>query len=154
MTAPAQPRDRQSPHPTALSLRSALTRTAIGRAHGRHRTLLIATCVALIAAAIADAATGYDGPGPFIYPAFALAVAMARWRYTPLLAIAMSLFFLVGGLASQEFVHRLTAPSHVLDFTAGWAQILSFALAAILATASVACAPGATPRASTQPQHQ
>jgi hypothetical protein len=114
-----------------------LTRTAIAQAQGRHRALLIATCAALIAAAIADAATGYDGPGPFIYPAFAVAVALARWRYTPLLAAAMSVFFIVGGLASSTFTHWLTTPSHVLDFTASWAQMLSFAAATAFATASV-----------------
>ena len=99
--------------------------------------LLIATCAALLTAAVADAATGYDGPGPFIYPAFALAVALIRWRYTPLLAVAMSVFFIVGALASSTFAHRLTAPSGVLDFTAGWVQMLGFAAAAVFATAAV-----------------
>jgi hypothetical protein len=99
--------------------------------------LLIATCTALIVAAIADAATGYDGPGPFVYPVFALAVALVRWRYTPLLAVAMSVFFIIGGLASSTFVHRLANPGGVLDFTSGWAQILSFAAAALFATAAV-----------------
>ena len=121
-------------------------RTAIGRARGRHRTLLIATCAALVAAAVADAATGYDGPGPFIYPVFALAVGLAPWRYTPMFAAAMSVLFLAGGLASSSFVHWLTSPSRFLDFTAGWAQLLSFAAAAAFAAASVACAPRGTPR--------
>ncbi|RAG81600.1 hypothetical protein DN069_32110 [Streptacidiphilus pinicola] len=116
-------------------------RTAIGRSRGRHRTLLVATCAALVAAAIADEATGYDGPGPFIYPAFALVVALAPGRYTPLLAAAMSAFFTVGGLASRAFVHGLVTPSQVLEFTAGWAQMLSFAAAAVLATAAVVRAP-------------
>jgi hypothetical protein len=131
--------------------RSTAARTAIGRAHGRHRALLIATCTALIAASIADAATGYDGPGPFIYPAFALAVALAPWRYTPLLAAAMSAFFIVGGLASASFAHRLTTPSRLLDFTADWAQLLSFAATAAFATASVACAASRTPTRPTLP---
>lgn len=125
--------------------RDTAARTAIGRARGRHRALLIATCVALTAAAIADAATGYDGPGPFIYPVFALAVALAPWRYTPLLAAAMSVFFIAGGLASGSFTHWLTNPNHLLDFTAGWAQMLSFAAAAASATAAVACATRSTP---------
>lgn len=133
-------------HPSR-PLRAAAARTAIGRAEGRHRTLLIATC----AASIADAATGYDGPGPFIYPVFALAVALVRWRYTPLLAAAMSAFFTVGGLASSAFVHRLMTPSGVGDFAAGWAQMLSFAAAAGFATASAARAPRAPRATPTRP---
>ncbi|EWM18538.1 hypothetical protein [Kutzneria sp. 744] len=111
--------------------------TAIGRATGRHRTLLIATCVALVVAAVADEATGYDGPGPFIYPAFAVVVALARWRYIPLLAAVMSAFFLFGGLVSPQFTAKLTDPAVVLDFTAGWVQMLSFVAAGVCAVAAV-----------------
>ncbi|WP_188317071.1 hypothetical protein [Solihabitans fulvus] len=112
-------------------------RIAIGRATGRHRTFLIATCVALVLAAIGDEATGYDGPGPFIYPAFAVLVALVAWRFAPLLVVLMSAFFIYGGLASSEAVHRLTEPGQVLDFTAGWLQMLSFAAAAGFAVAAV-----------------
>jgi hypothetical protein len=111
--------------------------TAIGRATGPHRALLVGTCFSLVVAAIADEATGYDGPGPFIYPAFALLVALAPWRYTPLLAALMSAFFLYGGLASSEFTAKLARPDAVLDFAAGWVQMLSFAAAGVLAVASV-----------------
>jgi len=114
--------------------------TAIGRARGRHRTLLIATCVALVLAAIGDEATGYDGPGPFIYPAFAVVVALVRWRFAPLLATAMSVFFLYGGIVSPESARRLTDPGQVLDFAAGWLQMLSFVAAAVLAVAAVVTA--------------
>ena len=111
--------------------------TAIGRATGPHRALLISTCGALVLAAVADEATGYDGPGPFIYPAFAVIVALAPWRYAPLLATAMSALFLYGGLASPQFIDKLVNPAAVLDFTAGWIQMLSFAAAGVLAVASV-----------------
>lgn len=111
--------------------------TAIGRATGPRRTLLIATCAALVLAAVADEATGYDGPGPFIYPAFALIVALVRGRYTPLLAAVMSAFFLFGGFASAQFVSTLTHPDAVFDFTAGWVQMLSFAATAVFSVASV-----------------
>lgn len=111
--------------------------TAIGRARGRHRAYLLATCAALVLAAIGDEATGYDGPGPFVYPAFAVAVALARWRFTPLLAAAMSVFFLVGGLADPAFAHRLVHPDRAGDFTAGWLQMLGFAAAAVFAVAAV-----------------
>ena len=111
--------------------------TAIGRATGSHRTLLIGACAALVVAAIADEATGYDGPGPFIYPAFALLVALAPGRYTPLAATVMSAFFLYGGLVSAESAARLVRPDAVLDFAAGWVQMLSFAAAGVLSVASV-----------------
>jgi hypothetical protein len=93
--------------------------------------------VALVLAAIGDEATGYDGPGPFIYPAFAVIVALVRWRFAPLLATAMSLFFLYGGIVSPESAHRLTDPGQPYDFAAGWLQMLSFAAAAIFSVAAV-----------------
>ena len=114
-----------------------MTWTAIGRAGGARRTLLVGTCAALVVAAIADEATGYDGPGPFIYPACALLVALIPGRYTPLLATVMSAFFLYGGLVSAEFTARLSRPDAVLDFAAGWLQMLSFAVAAVLSIAAV-----------------
>jgi hypothetical protein len=99
--------------------------------------LLIATCVALVLAAIGDEATGYDGPGPFIYPAFAVIVALVRWRFAPLLATVMSLFFLYGGIVSPESAHRLTDPGQPYDFAAGWLQMLSFVAAVIFSVAAV-----------------
>jgi hypothetical protein len=110
--------------------------TAIGRAHGPHRRVLIATCVALILAAVGDEAPGYDGPGPFIDLAFAVIVALVRWRFVPLLVLAASALFLFGGLATPEFASRLIRPDHRLDFTAGWLQMLGFAAAAVFAAAS------------------
>ncbi|SEP52285.1 hypothetical protein [Amycolatopsis saalfeldensis] len=111
--------------------------TAIGRATGPHRSLLIATCAALALAAIADEATGYDGPGPFIYLGVALVVAVVRGRYTPLLAAVMSAFFLYGGFASSQSRSTLTHPAAVFGFTAGWVQVLSFVAAGAFAVASV-----------------
>ncbi|MEU8689876.1 hypothetical protein [Streptomyces sp. NPDC048665] len=141
MAAQARPHDHGMSNPVTPPRRgTAAAWTAIGRTHGRHRTLLIATCAALILAAISDAATGYDGPGPFIYPGFAVAVALVRWRFTPLFATAMSVFFLFGGMASPAFVNWLTSPDRVLNFTAGWVQMLSFAGAAVLSVAAVVSA--------------
>lgn len=111
--------------------------TAIGRATGRHRQLLIAVCAALVLAAVADEATGYDGPGPFIYPAFALIVALVPGRYTPLSAAAMSALFLYGGFVSPQSMQKLTDPSALFAFTAGWVQMLSFAAAGVLSVAAV-----------------
>lgn len=116
-------------------------RTALARAHGRHRALLIATCVALLVASVGDEATGYDGPGPFIYPAFALLVALLPGRFTPLVATAMSTFFVVGGLSSPTFVHRLLDPGHLGDFAAGWGQMAGFVVAAGCAVAAAVTAP-------------
>jgi hypothetical protein len=114
--------------------------------------LLIATCVALVLAAIGDEAPGYDGPGPFIDLAFAVTVALVWWRFTPLLAAAMSAFFLYGGLATPAFAHRLIHPDRPLDFTAGWIQMLSFVAAAIFAVAAVVYARRTTP--SRQPPRE
>ena len=111
--------------------------TAIGRSSGRHRTLLIATCGALVLAAIGDEATGYDGPGPFIYLAVALLVALVRWRFMPLLATVMSVFFLYGGFASAAFTRQLTHPGQVLGFAAGWLQVAGFLAAAVFALGAV-----------------
>lgn len=121
-------------HTPPGELRSAWT--AIGHAQGRHRMFLTATCVALVLAAIGDEAPGYDGPGPFIDLALAVMVALVRWRFTPLLIVAMSVFFIAGGLAAPAFAARLIRPERAVDFTAGWLQLLSFAAAASFATAS------------------
>ncbi|MEV5571959.1 hypothetical protein AB0L06_18075 [Spirillospora sp. NPDC052269] len=97
---------------------------------------MIATCGALVLAAIGDEATGYDGPGPFIDLAFAATAALVRWRFTPLLIVAVSAFLLFGGLATPEFTRHLIHPDHALDFTAGWLQMLGFVAAAIFAVTS------------------
>jgi hypothetical protein len=104
------------------------------------------TCVALVMAAIGDAGpeiyasrslfAHYDGPGPLIYLGVAAMVATVRWRFTPLLAVAVSALFLVGGFLSPDFVHRLTHPGSVAFF-GGWLQMLAFAAAIVCGTAAV-----------------
>src|SRR4051794_31738945 len=89
----------------------------------RRRRWVVATCAALVLAAVGDAGpeiiksgslvSGYDGPGPLIYLAVAAFVAAVRWRFAPLLAVVMSALFLFGGLADADFVHRLTTPAGV-----------------------------------------
>lgn len=150
MAAQAQSHGHGLPNPVSAPRHRAAAWTAIGRAKGRHRTLLIATCAALVVAAISDEAPGYDGPGPFIYPAFAVLVALGRWRFTPLFAAVMSVFFISGGLASDQFMHRLTTPARMLDFISGWVQMLSFAAAAVFAVASVIHSPRT---AASRPSH-
>jgi hypothetical protein len=113
---------------------------------GRHRKWVVATCVALVLAAIGDAGpeiiesrslvAGYDGPGPLIYLAVAVIVATVRWRFAPLLAVAMSAFFLFGGFADADFTHRLVTPTGV-EFVAAWLQMLAFAAAIGCGTAAV-----------------
>lgn len=129
MTAQTPPGDRLL-DPARPPRRGGEAWTAIGRAHGRHRIFLIATCTALVLAAIGDELPGYDGPGPFIDLAFAVMAAVVWWRFTPLLIVAASAFFLYGGLAATAFAPRLIRPDHTLDFTAGWLQMLGFAAAA------------------------
>ncbi|MFC9440569.1 hypothetical protein [Nocardia sp. NPDC057030] len=114
---------------------------------GRHRPFRIATCVALVLAALGDAGpeiiesrslrAGYDGPGPLIYLAFAVLVALVRWRYIPLAAVLMSLFFLFGGLADADFRTRRGTPAETIEFLAAWLQMLSFAAAILFGIAAV-----------------
>jgi hypothetical protein len=114
---------------------------------GRRSRWVVATCVALVLAAIGDAGpeiiesrslvAGYDGPGPLIYLGFAAIVATARWwRFAPLPAVVMSAFFLVGGFADADFRSRLATPPGV-EFVAAWLQMLSFAAAIVCGTAAV-----------------
>lgn len=113
---------------------------------GRRRRWVVATCVALVLAAAGDAGpeiigsgslvAGYDGPGPLIYLAFAVVVATVRWRFAPLLAVAMSAFFVFGGLADADFAGRLTSPPGVAS-VAAWLQMLGFAAAVVCGTAAV-----------------
>ena len=135
MTAQSPPSDR-SLDPARPPRRGWAAWTAVGRTHGRHRLFLIATCIALILAAIGDEAPGYDGPGPFIDLALAVVVALVSWRFTPLLIVTMSALFLYGGLATPAFATRLIQPHHALDFTAGWLQMLGFVAAASFAVTS------------------
>jgi hypothetical protein len=107
---------------------------------------VLATCIALVLAAIGDAGpeiiesrslvAGYDGPGPLIYLGVAAVVATVRWRFAPLLAVAMSVFFLFGGFADADFVDRLTTPTGVQS-VAAWLQMASFAAAVVCGTAAV-----------------
>jgi hypothetical protein len=136
VTAQMPPNDHRLLDPAIPVRRGRAAWTAIGRARGRHRTFLIATCIALVLAAVGDEASGYDGPGPFVDLAFAVVVALVWWRFTPLLIVGMSAFFLVGGFATPAFATRLFQPDHALDFTAGWLQMLGFLAAAIFAVAS------------------
>jgi hypothetical protein len=113
---------------------------------GRRRRWVVATCVALVLAAVGDAGpeiiesrslvAGYDGPGPLIYLGFAAMVATVRWRFAPLLAVAMSAFFLFGGFADADFASRLATPTGVA-FVAAWLQMLSFAAVIVCGSASV-----------------
>jgi hypothetical protein len=112
----------------------------------RRRRWVIATCAALVVAAVGDAGpeiiesgsfvAGYDGPGPLIYLAFAAIVLTVPWRFAPLLAVAMSAFFIVGGLADAEFAGRLATPTGVAS-VAAWLQMLAFAAAIVCGTAAV-----------------
>lgn len=113
---------------------------------GQHRKWVVATCVALVLAAVGDAGpeiiesgslvAGYDGPGPLIYLGFAAVVAAVRWRFAPLLAVAMSAFFLFGGFSDEEFTDRLVTPTGVA-FAAAWLQILSFAAVIVCGAVAV-----------------
>jgi hypothetical protein len=113
---------------------------------GRSRRWVVATCIALVLAAVGDAGpeiiesgslvAGYDGPGPLIYLAVAAVVATVRWRFAPLLAVAMSAFFLFGGFADADFAARLITPSGVAS-VAAWLQMLAFAAAIVCGTAAV-----------------
>jgi hypothetical protein len=112
----------------------------------RRRRWVVATCVALVLAAVGDAGpeiiesgsfvAGYDGPGPLIYLAFAAIVLTVRWRFAPLLAVAMSTFFIFGGLADADFAGRLATPTGIA-FVAAWLQMLGFAAAIVCGTAAV-----------------
>ena len=114
---------------------------------GRRWRWVVATCVALVLAAVGDAGpeiiesrslvAGYDGPGPLIYLGFAAIVATVRWwRFAPLPAVAMSALFLFGGFANADFANRLVTPTGIA-FVAAWLQMLSFAAAIVCGTASV-----------------
>ena len=109
------------------------------------RKWVLATCVALVLAAVGDAGpeiiesrslvAGYDGPGPLIYLGVAAVVAAVRWRFTPLLAVVMAALFLVGGFTDADFTARLTEPPDI-KFAAGWLQMLSFAAVIVCRTAA------------------
>jgi len=112
----------------------------------RRRKWVGATCAALVLAAVADAGpeivesgslvAGYDGPGPVIYLGVAAFITAVRWHFVPLLAVAMSAFFIVGGIADADFAERLATPGG-LAFIAAWVQMLGFAAAVVCGTTAV-----------------
>ena len=105
----------------------------------RRQRSIVATCVALVLAAVGDAGpeiiesrslvADYDGPGPLIYLVFAAVVGTFRWRYVPLLAVLMSALFLVGGFADSDFTRRLTMPTETAGFVGAWLQTIGFVAA-------------------------
>ncbi len=111
------------------------------------QTFRYSVCGALVLAAVGDAGpevvrsgslvAGYDGPGPLIYLAFAVLVAVAPWRYAPLAAVAMSALFVLGGFSDPVFRGRLVTPSEAIDFGAGWLQILAFVAAIAFGLAAI-----------------
>ncbi|MGA5300072.1 hypothetical protein ACPCHT_09105 [Nucisporomicrobium flavum] len=117
-----------------------------GSRTGQRRMWVVSSCIALVLAAVGDAGpeivesrslvAGYDGPGPLICLGVAVLVAAVRWRFVPLVAVAMSALFLVGGLADAEFRNRLTGPVGA-GFAGGWLQMLGFAAAFVCGLAAV-----------------
>jgi hypothetical protein len=111
------------------------------------RKWVFATCAGLFLAAVGDAGpeiiesrslvAGYDGPGPLVCLGFAAVVVAVRWRFAPLLAVAMSAFFLLGGFSDADFANRLITPTGVADFVGAWLQMLSFAAVIVCGTAAV-----------------
>ncbi|MET7671044.1 hypothetical protein [Micromonospora luteifusca] len=111
------------------------------------RRWVVATCVALVVAAIGDAGpeivesrslfAGYDGPGPLIYLGVAAMVAAVRWRFMPLLAVVTGILFLVGGFSDAAFVGRLGTPTEPVHFCAGWLQMAGFAATVAFGVAAV-----------------
>ncbi|CCH17505.1 hypothetical protein [Micromonospora lupini] len=111
------------------------------------RRWAVATCGALVVAAIGDAGpeivesrslvAGYDGPGPLIYLGVAAVVAAVRWRFMPLSAVVTGVLFLVGGFSDASFVDRLGTPTETVQFFAGWLQMAGFAAAAAFGIAAV-----------------
>ncbi|MEU4474675.1 hypothetical protein [Micromonospora sp. NPDC023888] len=111
------------------------------------RRWAVATCGALVVAAIGDAGpeivesrslvAGYDGPGPLIYLGVAAMVAAVRWRFMPLLAVVTGVLFLFGGFSDAAFVGRLGTPTEPVQFWAGWLQLAGFTAAAAFGVAAV-----------------
>jgi hypothetical protein len=111
------------------------------------RRFAVVACVALVVAAIGDAGpeivhshslfAGYDGPGPLIYLAVAATVAVVRWRFMPLLAVATGALFLVGGLSDAAFRSRLNTPLEPVPFYAGWLQMAGFGAAVAFGIAAL-----------------
>jgi hypothetical protein len=86
------------------------------------------TVAGLALAALADRIQPWDGPGPVIFAALAVIVAIFPRRTVCATAAVICAIFIVGALVNPENTHRLTTPSDVLDFVTGVAQLTGFAL--------------------------
>lgn len=104
------------------------------------RTVMVVLVVALVAVAVGDAAPEglqWDGPGPVLFLALALLVALVPGRSMVLLAVLMSVAFVVGAVQSPEAISRLSAPSEVLGFGSTVLQILGLAVSVVAGAVAV-----------------
>ncbi|GAA4791307.1 hypothetical protein GCM10023200_28140 [Actinomycetospora chlora] len=124
MTAPPPPPDVARPH-RLRALRP------VARGHPR-RAAGIATVAGLLATAVGDAAPEglhWDGPGPAIFAALALLVAIVPGRSAVVLAVPVSATFLYGALTVPASLDRLADPSALLTFGSAVLQLLGLVVA-------------------------
>ncbi|MFF3291532.1 hypothetical protein [Streptomyces sp. NPDC003023] len=91
----------------------------------------------MLAASAGDFAQGYDGPGPFVFLAVALAVLLVPRRPVPLLASAAAVFFLVGAAVNSHDVTATLETGGPLAVTGVAVQLAGLAAAAAAAVPAV-----------------
>ena len=109
-------------------------------AHNPRRRVMVVLVVALVAVGVGDAAPEalrWDGPGPVLFAALALLVAVVPGRSMVLLSLLMSVAFVVGALRSPVSMGRLATPSDLLGFGSTVLQILALVVAAVAGVLAV-----------------
>jgi hypothetical protein len=83
------------------------------------RTAVIVTIAGLVTDAVADGAPeglNWDGPGPVLFLLLAIIVAITPGRFMIMIAVLLSMGFVVGALTNPEPLDRLSNPGDFLPF--------------------------------------
>jgi hypothetical protein len=107
-----------------LTLSSKLTIVGLLVAAAGISTLFLTNSVTVPAVAV----------GPIILLAAAVLVAVGPWRWTPIVAVVMSLFILGGAFIAPGLFDRLGNPAQLGGFVGTWVQMLGLVTAVIAGT--------------------
>lgn len=104
------------------------------------RTAVIVTLAGLMTTAIADGAPeglNWDGPGPALFLILAAIVAVTPGRFMIMIAILLSMGFVVGALTNPEPIDRLSNPSDFIPFGFMVLQITGLLIAIVAGIVAV-----------------
>lgn len=104
------------------------------------RTAVIVTIAGLVTNAVADGAPeglDWDGPGPALFLILAIIVAITPGRFMIMIAVLLSMGFVVGALTNPEPLDRLSNPGDFIPFGFMVLQITGLLVATVAGIVAV-----------------